>query len=184
MTSTEQVFQQQAKAVAQLASQLVTKSGGLWADAAEKSDTAQGLGINERINLLHNLVDIWVKGYAGLLQTVLTNPGATPSAAVPIPSQEIRVPAVSWERTISADGAFTREGIGTETIPPADLKFSPSTLKPNETTFTIEVTNYDYLGANYAGQVVLNPADAAATAAAAAAGAGAQPHREAVTVAL
>jgi hypothetical protein len=181
MTTPDQAFQQQAKAIAQLASQLVTQAGSLWTDAAEKSDSAEGLGVDARINLVHNLVDIWVKGSAGLLQTMLTNAGAAAKpAAKPIPSQSISVQATGYDRQIAADGAFTREGIGTDTIPPAELKFNPPILKANDQTFTIEVTNYDYLGANYTGQVVLTPADAAATAAAA----GAPPYRAAVTVAL
>jgi hypothetical protein len=179
MTTPNEAFKQQAVAVQQLATQLMGQAGTLWTDAAERSDSAQGLGVDARINLVHNLVDIWVKGYAGLLQSLLKNKDANEArpAPVPVPSQAVTVDSRPYDRLISAGSAFTRLGIDATTIPQSCLEFQPPVLKADETDFKIALTDYEYLGANYTGLVVLTRADGPAAV-------GEKPDNEAVTVGL
>ena len=40
---------------------LVAQAGALWVTAGDKSDSAEGLGIDGRINLVHSLIDLGIE---------------------------------------------------------------------------------------------------------------------------
>ena len=151
-------FKNQAAAVTVVASQLMSQAGALWTTAAEKSDTLEGLGIDERINLLHNLVDVWVKGYASMLQAALASQkGAQAPLAPGRLTQTVSVEPADYARQVSAAGPFTRVGIDSRVIPVSSIAFEPPTLAAGATDFVFVVKDVDFVGSNYRGSVTLTP---------------------------
>ena len=56
MTTPNNPLQEQVAA----AEQIIGQARALWVAAAQKSDSAEGLGADGRIQLVHGLVDLWV----------------------------------------------------------------------------------------------------------------------------
>jgi hypothetical protein len=160
MTSPNPLIEQQGAA----AQQLIEQANALWVTAAEQSDTAEGLGIDARINLVHSLVDLWAKGVAALVQALIAGPiygpgSSTDQASVPQPSEPITVPARPFPRKLTAFGPFERLGSVKTTIPTSCITFKPEILDENGTTFRIMLGNYAFAGSNYSGKVVLTRTD-------------------------
>lgn len=157
-----QPFKEPIQAFQQITHQLVTSSGALWTKAAEQSDSKAGLGIDDRIGLVHSLVDIWVKGNAALLQALLdSQKGNAKPRPDPEPSQEVTVASVNYERKLTADTPFVRVGQPAKVLPANKISFKPDVLPAGKTEFTVLVTDYDYLGSNYSGTVKLSPTQTA-----------------------
>jgi len=176
VTSPNALIQQQG-AVAQ---QLIEQASALWVKAAEQSDSTDGLGIDGRINLVHNLIDLWAQGYAALVKALIAGPisGPNPSTgqtSVPQPSEPITVPKQPYMRKLTPFGPFERLGIVKTTIPASCIKFKPEILEENGDTFQIVLADYAFSGANYSGKVVLTRTEGVS---------GATPDELAVTVGL
>lgn len=138
--------------------QLAGDSNKLWVAAAEQSDTLLGLGIDDRIKLGHNLVDLWVKTYIALLQAWLGGPSGgsgSSMASEPLPSETIEVAPRNYQRQIVADGPFVRVGLPKITIPKSAIGFAPAVLPAGITQFRIVLKDYRFIGANYTGSVTL-----------------------------
>jgi hypothetical protein len=160
VTSPNALIQQQGKA----AQQLIEQASALWVTAAEQSDSADGLGIDARINLIHSLVDLWVKGCAAVVQALIAGPIYSPGpstdlVSVPQPSEPITVPPQPYLRKLTAFGPFERLGSVKTTIPTSCIRFKPEILDENGTTFRIMLADYGFAGANYSGKVVLTRTD-------------------------
>lgn len=176
MTSPNAVIQQQGAA----AQQLIEQASALWVEAAEKSDSPEGLGIDARINLVHSLVDLWAKGFVALVEALVAGPVVVPGpttgqADLPQPSEPIPVPAKPYPRKLTAAGPFERLGIVKTTIPTSCIGFKPQILDAGGTHYRILLTDYDFAGANYSGKVVLTSADGSTVE---------PPDEQAVTVGL
>ena len=91
MTKPNTPLQQQVAA----AEQVIGQVGALWAAAADQSDSAEGLGIDGRIQLVHGLVDLWVKGYVAWLEALHQGRSVSyldnRSATEPLPSEFVLV---------------------------------------------------------------------------------------------
>jgi hypothetical protein len=143
-----------------LGQELIDKAVTLWTEAAKQSDSAEGLGIDGRIALVHALVDLWAKGWAAAIQAVIKAPAlwpGTPESTNPLPSEVVDVKsATTYPRQIEAVGPFTRVGLPAVTIPPWAIGFEPSFLPAGLTQFRIILKDYRYIGANYTGTIKLS----------------------------
>jgi hypothetical protein len=142
-----------------VAQQLIDKAAQVWVEAGEQSDSAKGLGIDGRITLVHNLIDLWAKGGAALVQCAIKGPPTLPGsseASVPLPSENIEVPATTYPRQLQAKGPFVRVGLPNVTIPVSAIGFEPSFLPAGITKFQIALKDYQYIGANYTGTVLVS----------------------------
>jgi hypothetical protein len=165
MTNPNTPLQQRAAAFQHVSQEFIGQVSSLWTEAADRSDTGEGLGINGRIALVHGLVDVWAKGYVALVEALLAGPlngPASGSAGVsstllpsaPLPSQVV-VPAAPYARRLDAKGPFHRVGLDNRTVPRSCIAFEPDTLNAGKTEFKIFLTDFRFVGANYNGTVVL-----------------------------
>jgi hypothetical protein len=139
--------------------QLIDKAAEIWVAAGKQSDSADGLGVDGRIALVHGLVDLWMKGWATFVECAIKGPGALPGssqASVPLPSEMIEVSATTYPRQLHAKGPFVRVGLPKVTIPVSAIGFEPPFLPAGFTQFQIALKDYQYVGANYTGTVVLS----------------------------
>ncbi len=142
-----------------VAQQLIDQAAGLWMEAGEQSDCATGLGVDGRIALVHNLCDLWMKGWATLAECVIAGPPCVPGmsqANDPLPSEIIEVDPTSYPRQIEAEGPFVRVGLPNVTLPVSAIGFQPSFLPAGATQFQIVLKDYNYAGANYTGKIKLS----------------------------
>lgn len=138
--------------------QLIDEVCKLWVEAGEKSDSPEGLGIDGRIALLHRLCDLWVKAWAASVSWLVTTPIVLPGSsgsATPLPSDPIAVPATSYPRQLKAKGPFERLGLPGSKLPISAIAFDPPFLPAGLTQFRIVLKDYNYIGANYQGTVVV-----------------------------
>ncbi|HTY32859.1 hypothetical protein [Mycobacterium sp.] len=141
------------------AQQFLNQVTQLWVEAGEKSDSAEGLGIDGRIALVHRLCDLSVKGWAALVQFAIQTPflsGGSSGSAKPLPSEPITVPATSYPRQLKAKGPFVRVGLPNITIPVSAIGFDPPFLPAGFTQFQIVLKDDNYIGANYMGTVLVS----------------------------
>lgn len=156
-TNPMQTHASEAQAYLEQAATLLVK-------AAEKSDSATGLGIDDRISLGHSLVDLWVKSYVALLQAWIAGPiYGSGQASEPAPSEYVKIPPQKYPRQLTAAGAFVRVGIPTVTIPKSSIGFEPATLPPGTGQFRIVLKDHRFVGANYTGKVALTSTATGAT---------------------
>jgi hypothetical protein len=142
-----------------VAQELIGKAAEIWVKAGEQSDSADGLGMDGRIALVHGLIDLWAKSTAILIQILVKGPGSfpgTPEATEPLPSEIIEVSATSYPRQIEAEGPFVRVGLPKVKIPPYCIGFQPSFLPAGITQFRLVLKDYRYVGANYTGKIKLS----------------------------
>jgi hypothetical protein len=76
--------------------------------------------------------------------------------SVPLPSENIEVPATTYPRQLQAKGPFVRVGLPNVTIPVSAIGFEPSFLPAGITKFQIALKDYQYIGANYTGTVLVS----------------------------
>ncbi len=156
MTTPTSPLQQQVDT----AQDLIGQASALWVAAAEQSDSATGLGTDGRIQLVHGLVDLWVKGLVVWLEAFITSGGFfsfPPQATEPLPSDVIEVPsATTYARQIEAIGPFVRVGMPTVTIPKSAIGFNPPSLPAGITQFQVFLKDYNLIGANYTGTIRLS----------------------------
>ena len=145
---------------------LVEQAGSLWVTAGDKSDSAEGLGIDGRINLVHSLIDVGIKSCVACLENLLKLGGAIKvpgEAAEPLPSAPVTVSPRPYPRQMAvSDPAFIRVGLPNIAIPKSAIAFQPSFLPAGVTEFSIVLMDNDYIGANYTGTVSLTSIPAAA----------------------
>ncbi len=146
------------QAYSAVAQQLIDKASQLWVEAGEQSDSKEGLGIDGRIALVHNLIDLWMTSWATLVECVVKLPGALPKtsqASEPLPSEFIEVKSADHVRQLEADGPFVRVGMPKVAIPASAIGFKPPFLPAGVTQFQLVLKDYRYVGANYTGKVKL-----------------------------
>jgi hypothetical protein len=108
---------------------------------------------------VHDLIDLWMTGWATLVECVITGPGlllGTSQASAPLPSESIEVPATTYPRQLQAKGPFVRVGLPKVMIPLFAIGFEPSFLPAGLTQFRIVLKDDSYVGANYTGTIVLS----------------------------
>jgi hypothetical protein len=132
----------------------VIKKGTEMTVAAAKCADADDFGIDARISTAHKFVDTEIKGHAKLLETLIKGPLVPVVSGTPEDSDPIYVKAESYDRTIEARDPWVRVGIPTEKLP-AHLIKVPNVLPANASSFRIGLKDYNYIGANYRGQLVL-----------------------------
>jgi hypothetical protein len=130
-------------------------------DAAQQND-AGTLGMDGWIRTGHQLIDLWVKAYASLVQAAIAGPWwASPVSGEPSPSEPITVPARPYPRRFTIVEPFARVGIPRIRIPNQAIRFEPDVLPIGATEFRIALNNYDFIGANYRAKIALSPAGSA-----------------------
>ena len=146
------------------AQQLVERASAFWVKAGYQSDSAEGLGADGRIALVHGLVDLWVKSYIALLEGFIAGPGSwlgSGQASEPVPSEVIDVAPRQYPREITIDAPFVRLGLPTVTMPKSAIAFQPPFLPAGITQFRIVLKDYRFIGANYTGKITLTTQPAA-----------------------
>ena len=138
--------------------QLIDKAATLWVEAGEQSDSAEGLGIDGQIALVHDLIALSLTGWAAAVECVIKGPGfltALSQATEPLPSEIIDVGQSPYPRQLQAKGPFVRVGLEKITIPVSAIGFKPPSLPAGVTQFRLVLKDYRYVGANYKGTIVV-----------------------------
>ncbi len=131
-------------------------------DAARRDDDGQW-GIDGWVRLIHNLLDLNMRTYAGAVQVALAGPSwwLQPASTKPIPPDPVDVPSRPYVRSVSIAEPFTRVGRPDIRIPLQALSFQPPILGPGQTTIQLVLTDARFTGANYRGTLRLRRADGA-----------------------
>lgn len=155
----------------------IKKAFDMGVDAAKRADDDK-FGINERITVAHEFVDLEVKGHAELLETLIGGPWINPA---PLEDYDtIYVKPVNYEREVILEDDFLRVGLTDKVkLDKAKLVPVPKILASGVTQFRLYLTDLAFIGSNYRGLILLKP-----TAAAVAAGAAANPPKVVVTAGL
>ncbi|KWX67567.1 hypothetical protein [Mycobacterium sp. NAZ190054] len=143
---------------------LIADTSRLWNTAAAQSDSAEGLGIDGRIGLVHGLIDAWVKAYVAFLETLIKSGGCLPVPSTlgpPLPSEEITVTPRTFPRDLEFVGPLVRVGLPEVTIQPPAVAFDPPFLPAGIDRFRIVLVDHRFIGSNYAGTVRLSSSAAA-----------------------
>jgi hypothetical protein len=122
-------------------------------EAAKRADD-DDFGIDARISTAHQFVDMEIKGHAKLLETLVKGPWVPMVSDTPEDSDPIYVDAQDYDRSIEALDPWVRVGIPTDKLPASLIKV-PKVLPANASSFRIGLKDYNYIGANYRGQLVL-----------------------------
>jgi hypothetical protein len=143
------------------AEQVIGQVGALWVAAAQKSDSVEGLGADGRIQLVHGLVDLWVKGYVAWLEAFIKGgvflPGQ-PQATEPLPSEFIPVVPRPYLRKVECVGPFVRVGLPKVTLQPPAFVFVPEFVPAGETRIRVVLKDYRLIGSNFTGKIKLTTA--------------------------
>ncbi|WP_319430815.1 hypothetical protein [Mycobacterium sp. RTGN5] len=131
-------------------------------DAARRDDAGKW-GIDGWVRLIHNLLDLNMRTYAGAVQVALAGPSwwLQPTSTKPIPPDPIDVPDRPYLRAVSVVQPFERIGRPDVRIPLQALTFEPALLAPGAKQVQIILTDDRYTGANYTGALRLRRADGA-----------------------
>lgn len=131
-------------------------------DAAGRDDDGKW-GIDGWVRLIHNLLDLNMRTYAGAVQAALAGPSwwLTPVSTKPIPPDPIVIPKLPYLCSVSISEPFTRIGRPDIRIPVQALTFHPHILGPGETSIHIVLTDDRFTGANFTGTLRLRRADGA-----------------------
>lgn len=131
-------------------------------DAAKEND-AGTLGVDGWIRSGHSLIDLGVRAYAGLLQTLIAGPwwASSPPSGEPSPSEPIAVPARPYLRKFTIVEPFVRVGIPRIRIPNQAIRFEPELLPGGATEFQVALRDYNFVGATYTGKIRLSRAGSA-----------------------
>jgi hypothetical protein len=163
----------------QAAQQLIDKASDLWVAAGEKSDSADGLGIDGRINLVHDLIDLWAKSSVAIIEALIKGgPIFGPGSSVgsePMPSEVIEVMAQTYQRQIVCD-ELVRVGLPGVKVSPSSFAFDPPFVPAGVTKFRIVLKDYHCIGSNYTGKITFKRMGVGATSIA--------PDEKVVTVGL
>ena len=122
-------------------------------EAAKRADD-DDFGIDARISTAHQFVDMEIKGHAKLLETLVKGPWVPMVSETPEDSDPIYVGAEPYDRSIEALDPWVRVGIPTDKLPASLIKV-PKVLPANASSFRIGLKDYNYIGANYRGQLRL-----------------------------
>jgi hypothetical protein len=120
-------------------------------EAAKRADD-DDFGIDARISTAHQFVDMEIKGHAKLLETVIKGPWVPVVSETPEDSDPIYVQAENYDRSIEVIDPWVRVGISTDELPADSIKV-PKVLPANASSFRIGLKDYNYIGANYRGQL-------------------------------
>jgi hypothetical protein len=128
-------------------------------DAARRND-AGTLGVDGWIRTGHQMIDLWARTYAGILQALIAGPwwAAAPPSGEPLPSDPIKVTARPYVRKFTIVKPFARVGLPQVRVPNQFIRFEPELLPAGQTQFRIALRNYNFVGANYTGTIRLSPA--------------------------
>ena len=134
---------------------------GIASDAAEQND-AGTLGVDGWIRTGHQMIDMGMRAYAGLVQSLIAGPwwAAAPASGEPEPSEPIKVPAQRYPRKFTIVKPFVRVGIPRMRIPDHAIRFEPEELPAGAEEFKIALTDDNFVGATYKATVRLSPAAA------------------------
>ncbi|EHB58325.1 hypothetical protein MycrhDRAFT_0761 [Mycolicibacterium rhodesiae JS60] len=133
------------------------------AQDAAREDDAGNWGIDGWVRLIHNLLDLNMRTYAGAIQVALAGPSwwLQPVSTKPIPPDPIDVPKRDYPRAVSIAKPFERVGQKGVRIPVQALTFAQPVLGANETSVQLVLTDDQFTGANYTGTLRLRRADGA-----------------------
>jgi hypothetical protein len=131
------------------------------AQDAARTDDAGKWGIDGWVRLIHNLLDLNMRTYAGAVQVALAGPQwwLQPVSTQPIPPDPIDVPKRDYPRSVSISEPFTRVGRPDIRIPLQALAFQQPIVGPGQTSVQLLLTDDRFTGANYTGTLRLRRAD-------------------------
>jgi hypothetical protein len=133
----------------------ITTAFQMGVDSAKKAD-AENFGIDDRIKVAHQFVDLEVKGHAEMLETLIGGPLVSP---VPLEDFDtIDVKPEDYEREVVITDDFVRVGGAAPSILKCDkLVAVPKIIPKNVTQFRLYLTDLSFIGANYRGLMTLQP---------------------------
>ena len=135
---------------------VIKKGTELTVEAAAKAD-ADEFGIDARISTAHEFVDTEIKGHAKILETLIKGPLVPVVSNTPPDSDPIYITPAPYDRTVEAVAPWVRIGLNSEILPVHLIKV-PAVVPANSGSFKIGVKDYNYIGANYRGQLLLKRA--------------------------
>jgi hypothetical protein len=135
---------------------VIKKGTEMTVEAAKRAD-ADDFGIDARISTAHEFVDTEIKGHAKLLETLIKGPLVPIVSNIPLDSDPIYITPVPYDRTVEAKAPWVRIGLNTEILPVNVIKV-PAVVPANSGSFKIGLKDYNYIGANYRGDLVLKKA--------------------------
>jgi hypothetical protein len=129
-------------------------------DAAEQND-AGTLGVDGWIRAGHQMVDLGMRTYAGVLQALVAGPWwGAPPVGEPEPSEPIKVTPQRYPRRVTIVKPFVQVGRPRIRIPDHAIRFEPEELPAGAQAFQVALTDYNFVGATYEATVRLVPAAA------------------------
>lgn len=141
----------------------VGQMGGI-AEHAVSTDEAGHWGLDAWIRLIHNLIDLQIRTSATAFQAAIAGPWwLQPVDREPWLSDEIEVEDKPYPRVFTIVRSFQQLGRQDVTIPDTAITFVPNVLPANAKKFQIDLTDNNFVGANYVGKVVLRRADGSAS---------------------
>jgi hypothetical protein len=131
-------------------------------DAARRDDAGKW-GIDGWVRLIHNLLDLNMRTYAGAVQVALAGPSwwLEPPSTKPVPPDPITVEKRPYPRSVSIVQPFARVGHSDTRIPLQGITLEPAILGPEQTSIQITLADDRFTGANYTGTLRLRRADGA-----------------------
>ncbi|CAN5303983.1 hypothetical protein BH09ACT8_BH09ACT8_24920 [soil metagenome] len=134
---------------------------GAIAEDAGRVDEAGKWGVDGWIRLIHNLIDLQIRTSATVLQAALAGPWwLQPIDREPWLSDEIAVPIPQdYPQYFTIVKPFDRIGRRDTRIPDPAITFVPAILPAGARTFKIDLTDNNFVGANYVGVITLRPMD-------------------------
>lgn len=133
------------------------------AQDAARADDAGRWGIDGWVRLIHNLLDLQMRTYAGAVQVALAGPSwwLEPTSTRPLDPDPIVVAKRPYPRAVSIVKPFERIGRPDIRIPLQAITFQTPLLEPDQTEIQITLTDDRFTGANYTGSLRLRRADGA-----------------------
>jgi hypothetical protein len=116
-------------------------------------------GIDGWIRMVHNVIDLHIRTIAGVAQIALAGPGPwlQPVDREPWLSDPIPVTPTPYPRAFTIVKPFERLGHPEVRIPDTAITFVPAILQAGAESFEIDLTDNNFVGANYIGRVALRP---------------------------
>jgi len=133
---------------------------GIAQGAARRDDDGKW-GIDGWVRLIHDLLDLNMRTYAGAIQVALAGPSwwLQPTSTQPIPPDPVDVAPQAYPRSVAIAEPFTRVGRPDIRIPLQALTFQPAILPAGQTSIQLLLTDDRFTGANYTGSLRLRRAD-------------------------
>jgi len=128
------------------------------AERASQTDKAGQWGVDGWVRVIHDLIDVQVRAYAGLVHLGMGGPPPVGAPGPELPPEPVPVPGSKpYPRRLDVS-ALTRVGRPDVTLPRSAVQVDPE-LPAGAARFHIRLLDGHYLGHNYTGSATLTVPD-------------------------